>query len=134
MRKNDFLYHCPICINDFTDEGVKPFQCLHLLCVDCDERLKSSTLNYICPLCKSNSNSNIKHEFEDHDKFINGQEFEDHNGQECDLIVYTHPNVFTLNPNILSLLLIDHYVLRHQDGYDIPLIAHQYDDIEIKIE
>ena len=60
MRTKDFLYHCPICINDFTDGGVKPFQCLHLLCVDCDERFKNSNLKYNCPLCKSNSKNSLK--------------------------------------------------------------------------
>ena len=45
-------YHCPICINDFTDEGIQPFQCLHKLCNDCNEQFKNSTSKYKCPLCR----------------------------------------------------------------------------------
>ena len=40
MTESNLDYHCPICITDFSDEGVKPFQCLHILCYDCTEQYK----------------------------------------------------------------------------------------------
>ena len=26
MSENNLTYHCPICITDFTDEGIQPFE------------------------------------------------------------------------------------------------------------
>ena len=61
MTENNLTYYCPICINDFTDEGVKPFYCLHILCDACTEQYKNSSLIYKCPLCKSEPNPNMKY-------------------------------------------------------------------------
>ena len=55
MSENNLTYHCPICITDFTDEGIQPFQCLHILCNDCNKEFSKSNLDYKCPLCKSGS-------------------------------------------------------------------------------
>ena len=54
MSENNLTYYCPICITDFTDEGIQPFECLHILCNDCNEQFKNSRSKYKCPLCKSN--------------------------------------------------------------------------------
>jgi hypothetical protein len=51
-------YHCPICINDFTDKGVTPFKCQHKLCRDCNKEFRKSKLFYKCPLCKSDIKKN----------------------------------------------------------------------------
>ena len=61
MTENNLTYYCPICINDFTDEGVKPFYCLHILCDACTEQYKNSSLIYKCPLCKSEPKPNMKY-------------------------------------------------------------------------
>ena len=53
MSENNLTYYCPICITDFTDEGIQPFECLHILCNDCNEQFKNSRSKYKCPLCKS---------------------------------------------------------------------------------
>jgi hypothetical protein len=53
MTENNLTYYCPICITDFTDEGIQPFECLHILCNDCNEEFSKSSLYYKCPLCKS---------------------------------------------------------------------------------
>ena len=58
MSENNLTYCCPICITDFSNEGVTPFQCLHVLCNDCNKQFKNSTSKYKCPLCKSDSKKN----------------------------------------------------------------------------
>ena len=57
MSENNLTYYCPICITDFTDEGIQPFECLHILCNDCNEEFINSSLYYKCPLCKSDFKS-----------------------------------------------------------------------------
>ena len=58
MSETNLTYHCPICINDFTDKGVKPFNCEHKLCNDCNKEFRKSKLFYKCPLCKSDAKKN----------------------------------------------------------------------------
>ena len=53
------INYCPICITDFSNEGVKPFKCSHVLCNDCNEQFKNSNLSYKCPLCKSGNKQNL---------------------------------------------------------------------------
>ena len=57
MTETNLPYHCPICINDFTDEGITPFNCGHKLCNDCNEEFRKSKF-YKCPLCKSDTKKN----------------------------------------------------------------------------
>ena len=59
MTETNLTYHCPICITDFSDEGAKPFQCLHILCNDCNKEFKNRS-NYKCPLCKSEPNITLQ--------------------------------------------------------------------------
>ena len=61
MSENNLTYCCPICITDFSNEGVTPFQCLHVLCNDCNKQFKNSTSKYKCPLCKSNVKKNSQY-------------------------------------------------------------------------
>ena len=63
MSETNLSYHCPICITDFTDEGVTPFHCSHILCNDCNEQFKNSRSNYKCPLCKSDDKKNLFYPF-----------------------------------------------------------------------
>jgi len=59
MPENNLTYYCLICITDFTDEGIQPFQCLHILCNDCNKEFSKSSLYYKCPLCKSDSKKDL---------------------------------------------------------------------------
>ena len=59
MPENNLTYHCPICINDFTDEGIQPFECLHILGNDCNKEFSKSSLYYKCPLCKSDPKKDL---------------------------------------------------------------------------
>ena len=61
MSENNLTYCCQICITDFSNEGVTPFQCLHVLCNDCNKQFKNSTSKYKCPLCKSNVKKNSQY-------------------------------------------------------------------------
>ena len=60
MSETNLSYHCPICINDFTDEGIQPFQCLHKLCNDCNKNFRESCLYYKCPICKSDPKKDLQ--------------------------------------------------------------------------
>lgn len=61
MSENNLTYHSPICITDFTDEGVSPFQCSHLICDDCNEQYYNSRSIYKCPICRSNAKKNSQY-------------------------------------------------------------------------
>ena len=60
LLENNLSYHCPIWITDFSDEGVTPFQCLHILCNDCNKEFKSRS-KYNCPLCRANVKMNLQY-------------------------------------------------------------------------
>ena len=59
MTENNLTYYCPICITDFTDKGIQPFECLHILCNDCNKEFSKLRLYYKCPLCKSDYKNDL---------------------------------------------------------------------------
>ena len=118
MSENNLTYYCPICILDFSNVVVTPFQCLHVLCDN-----KNSTSKYKCPLCKSNVRKNSQYyiDYQHADKYQQTDEYQVH--------------LSIVRNNWVSLNNFDHQtdemckIAVQQNGYALKFVNNQTDEM-----